>query len=223
MSYQSLPEITGCCASSELLRDITSRGTLQGGRDHCGQHWIYLSAAEAARVLKVCRNKAAKLLDRLVQLGFVIREKLGKEHFDSRVQHTWFYRPGPNCPQWLLNQKGQRFAPEGTEHCPPEGQSKQKPTSIPNDKEKKADSEKRQPAGEKRVVPRPTRPGKASCDQAQEIIAQVRREKEQHDAIPLEELKKWQAAGRKHLPAETRKTQDWRTCQHRRYASTSET
>ena len=66
-----------------------------------GHHWVWLSAREAGEVINRARNTAAKYLDQLVRLGFLVREKLGEAQQFGR-NRCWYYRPGPECPDFLL-------------------------------------------------------------------------------------------------------------------------
>ena len=76
-----------------------------GGFDHDGHHWVWQNdAREAGEVINRARNTAAKYLDQLVRLGFLVREKLGCQKFGRN--RCWYYRPGPECgsdfprPSW---------------------------------------------------------------------------------------------------------------------------
>ena len=101
MAYVQLAQLTGCASTAQLLHDICRRLPLVGGADHDGHHWIWLSAREASEVLNCARNTAAAALKRLVEAGFLIREKLGENQRYGR-NRSWYYRPGPQCPEFLL-------------------------------------------------------------------------------------------------------------------------
>ena len=112
MSYQHLAAITGSAAAAEILRDICGRMKLNGGADYDGHHWVYVSAREAAEAANCCRNHAAKLLSYLEELGLIIREKIGVAVGLPWVR-SWFYRPGPECPDWLLSLPGKNSCAAG--------------------------------------------------------------------------------------------------------------
>ena len=122
---------------------------MNGGADYGGHHWIYLSAQEASGVLKCARNTAARYLRLLVEAGFLIREKLGiKKGFKYRSNRSWYYRPGPKCPDWLLgNDKRKRES----HHCATAEQST-KPTPLPNYKNR-ATSGKKNPDNKQQNIP----------------------------------------------------------------------
>jgi len=101
MSYCHLAAVTGSADAAALLYDICRRLPLVGGFDHDGHHWVWLSAREAGEVINRARNTAAKYLDQLVRLGFLVREKLGEAQQFGR-NRCWYYRPGPECPDFLL-------------------------------------------------------------------------------------------------------------------------
>ena len=101
MAYVQLAQLTGCASTAQLLHDICRRLPLVGGADHGGHHWVWLSAREASEVLNCARNTAAAALKRLVEAGFLIREKLGENQRYGR-NRSWYYRPGPQCPEFLL-------------------------------------------------------------------------------------------------------------------------
>ena len=141
MSYQHLAAVTGSAAAAEILRDICGRMKLNGGADHDGHHWVYVSAREAAEAANCCRNHAAKLLSYLEDLGLIIREKIGVAVGLPWVR-SWFYRPGPECPDWLMSKASP--APVATD-CPRGEQSIQNPTSTQNNKNRAAVAQKEQP------------------------------------------------------------------------------
>ena len=163
MPYQHLAAITGSAAAAEILRDICGRMKLNGGADHDGHHWVYVSAREAAEAANCCRNYAAKLLSCLEELGLVIREKIGVAVGLPWVR-SWFYRPGPECPDWLISHHGKNSCAAGdvsekgqnsssskalpvrvATDCPRGEQSIQQPTSTPNNKNRAANAQKEQP------------------------------------------------------------------------------
>ena len=177
MPYQHLAAITGSAAAAEILRDICGRMKLNGGADHGGHHWVYVSAREAAEAANCCRNHAAKLLSYLEELGLVIREKIGVAVGLPWVR-SWFYRPGPECPNWLIPGTGKNSAVTGNHSeksenraqgkaspapvatdCPRGKQSIQTTTSIPNNKNRAAVAQKEQPHN----IPGP--------DQTRELLA----------------------------------------------------
>ena len=141
MSYQHLAAVTGSAAAAEILRDICGRMKLNGGADHDGFHWVYVSAREAAEAANCCRNHAAKLLSYLEDLGLIIREKIGVAVGLPWVR-SWFYRPGPECPDWLMSKASP--APVATD-CPRGEQSIQTTTSTRNNKNRAAVAQKEQP------------------------------------------------------------------------------
>ena len=170
MSFIHLPQITGCVSTAALLYDICRRMPMNGGADYGGHHWIYLSAQEASGVLKCARNTAARYLRLLVEAGFLIREKLGiKEGFKYRSNRSWYYRPGPKCPDWLLGNDKRK---EKAHHCSKAGQST-KPTSLPNYKNR-ATSGKKQPrrTPQPPVKPEP-RMNIPDADQTASILAEI--------------------------------------------------
>ena len=143
MPYQHLAAITGSAAAAEILRDICGRMKLNGGADHDGHHWVYVSAREAGEAAGCCLNHAAKLLRYLVELGLVVREKLGDiEEVGLPWVRSWFYRPGPECPDWLLGEAS--TTPVVIDH-PRGGRSIQQPTSTRNNKNRVAVAQKEQP------------------------------------------------------------------------------
>ena len=130
MAFEHLAQLTGCAASALILQDICGRMKLAGGAEHDGHHWIYSSGRESAEAGGCCRNHADKLLKKLAEAGLLVRQKLGVLVGLPWVR-AWFYRPGPNCPEWLLG----KASPTGrANHCPRHGQSKQQPTSTSNNK-----------------------------------------------------------------------------------------
>ena len=130
MAFEHLAQLTGCAASALILQDICGRMKLAGGAEHDGHHWIYSSGRESAEAGGCCRNHADKLLKKLAEAGLLVRQKLGVLVGLPWVR-AWFYRPGPNCPEWLL---GKASPTAKANHCPRHGQSKQQPTSTSNNK-----------------------------------------------------------------------------------------
>ena len=130
MAFEHLAQLTGCAASALILQDICGRMKLAGGAEHDGHHWIYSSGRESAEAGGCCRNHADKLLKQLAEAGLLVRQKLGVLVGLPWVR-AWFYRPGPNCPEWLL---GKASPTARANHCPRHGQSKQQPTSTSNNK-----------------------------------------------------------------------------------------
>ena len=140
MSFIHLPQITGCATSAALLYDICRRMPWGGGAEHDGHHWVWISAQEASKVVNCARNTAARHLRLLVEAGFLVREKLGVITNYGR-NRTWYYRPGPRCPSWLL---GNAKTNDCAVHCATAAQSTKNPTSSPDNKNQ-ATSGKKQP------------------------------------------------------------------------------
>lgn len=140
MSYCHLAAVTGSTESATLLYDICRRLPLVGGFDHDGHHWVWLSAREAGEVIKTCRNTAAKYLEQLVKFGFLIREKLGEAQQFGR-NRCWYYRPGPECPDFLLGK------PVRTKRAPscPKPERSTRTHSITHQQKRGASAQKQQP------------------------------------------------------------------------------
>ena len=140
MSYCHLAAVTGSAESAALLYDICRRLPLVGGFDHGGHHWVWLSAREAGEVIKTCRNTAAKYLAELVKLKFLVREKLGEAQQFGR-NRCWYYRPGPECPDFLLGK------PVRTKRAPscPKPERSTRTHSITHQQKRGASAQKQQP------------------------------------------------------------------------------
>ena len=140
MSYCHLAAVTGSADSAALLYDICRRLPLVGGFDHDGHHWVWLSAREAGEVINRARNTAAKYLDQLVRLGFLVREKLGEAQQFGR-NRCWYYRPGPKCPDFLLGK------PVRTKRAPscPKPERSTRTHSITHQQKRGASAQKQQP------------------------------------------------------------------------------
>ena len=137
MSYTPLAQMTGSAYAAAILRDVCYRMTLKGGADHDGHHWVYVSAEDASTPGACSRHTAHKWLGKLVEAGFLIREKLGKlvRHGTNRA---WYYRPGPECPEWLLGNGQPRTSAKA---LPRTSANKQTPTSIPKPKKRGASAQ----------------------------------------------------------------------------------
>ena len=136
MSYCHLAAVTGSADAAALLYDICRRLPLVGGFDHDGHHWVWLSAREAGEVINRARNTAAKYLEQLVRLGFLVREKLGEAQQFGR-NRCWYYRPGPECPDFLL---GKPVRTRGASSCSNSERST-KTTSKPTNKNRGASAQ----------------------------------------------------------------------------------
>jgi len=139
-AYIHLAAVTGSAQSAALLYDICRRMPLCGGADHGGHHWVWLSAREAGEVINSARNTAAKYLDQLVKLGFLVREKLGQAQQFGR-NRCWYYRPGPECPDFLLGKPVRTR--EASSCSKPERSTRT--TSLPTNKKRVANAQNEQP------------------------------------------------------------------------------
>ena len=140
-AFEHLPHKFGL-AGAALLKEISFRLTWNGGADHDGHHWIYLSAEEAGLITGQHRNTNAKALKRLADLGVLIREKLG-QIVGYATNRAWYYRLGPNCPDFL---QGNATPKSSAIHCTGTVQSDNNPTSAPSNKKPARPRKPEQPA-----------------------------------------------------------------------------
>lgn len=178
IGYTHLAQVTGSSQAAELLRDICGRMKLAGGADHDGHHWVWLSAEDASKIINSARNTAARYLRLLVEMGFLVREKLGQATRYGR-NRSWYYRLGPACPDFLLS-KGSRK--EKATHCATAAQSTKNHSTIPTQQKPVAHAQER------------TAP---TAEQAQAVI-----EERRNWPLTLRELGLKEAP----IPAETRQT-----------------
>lgn len=148
-AYEHLPLKFGL-AGAALLKEISTRLTWNGGADHDGHHWIYLSAEEAGEITGQHRNTNAKVLKRLADLGVLIREKLG-QIVGYATNRAWYYRLGPNCPDFL---QGNASPNSSAVDCTGTVQSDNNPTSTPSNKKPGRPRKKQQPVSRQVVEER---------------------------------------------------------------------
>ena len=130
MAYCHLAAVTGSADSAGPSSTSYLPAAFRGGWiDHDGHQGVWLSAREAAEVINTARNTAAKYLAELVKLKFLVREKLGEAQQFGR-NRCWYYRPGPECPDFLL---GKPVRTSWSTSCSNPEQST-KPTSKPTNK-----------------------------------------------------------------------------------------
>ena len=148
-AFEHLPLKFGL-AGAALLKEISFRLTWNGGADHDGHHWIYLSAEEAGLITGQHRNTNAKALKRLADLGVLIREKLG-QIVGYATNRAWYYRLGPNCPDFL---QGNASPKSSAVDCTGTVQSDNNPTSTPSNKKPGRPRKKQQPVSRQVVEER---------------------------------------------------------------------